>query len=177
MPGWTRAVALVGLLAGCAELEAEPFVAGPSGAGPGASGGAASGRGGTAAIGGAASGPGGAAAIGGAAAGPGGAAAPYPGEGAPLERTPTPCLDGIAPRDDAVKPVTLAGGAGAAGFDVDGEPSTGITVFDRSGSMFASWSTAEELPEGEATDAVFNLDFARPRSRLTGASRFTVRAA
>jgi len=144
---------MVGLLAGCAELEAEPVVAGPSGAGPGAGGSAASSAGG-AAVGGSA------------ASSAGGSAAPYQGVWASLERTPTPCLDGVAPRDDAVKPVTLAGGAGAAGFDVDGEPSTGITVFDRSGSMAASWSTAEALPEGEATDAVFNDKWAAASEAL-----------
>lgn len=148
----TRAVVMVGLLAGCAELEAEPLVAGPSGAGPGAGGSAASS-------------PGGAAAIGGAASSLGGAAAPYPGEAGPLARTSTPCLDGVAPRDDAVKPVVLPGSAGASGFDVDGEPSTGITVFDRSGSMFAPWSTAE-LPEGEATDAQFTDKWAAASEAL-----------
>lgn len=154
IPVWerTRAVVMVSLLAGCAELEAEPLVTGPSGAGPGAGGSTASS-------------PGGAAAIGCAASSQGGAAAPSQGEAGPLARTSTPCLDGVEPRDDAVMPVVLPGSAGASGFDVDGEPSTGITVFDRSGSMFAPWSTAE-LPEGEATDAQFTDKWAAASEAL-----------
>ncbi|MBN2196102.1 MAG: VWA domain-containing protein [Polyangiaceae bacterium] len=140
MQGWALGVVMVGALAGCTELEAEPSFARP-------------GAGGSAGVaGGATSSPGGAG--GGAASNPSGAAAPYLEEAGSLAHTPTPCLDSVAPRDDAVKPVALPGSAGAAGFDVDGEPSTGITVFDRSGSMSAGWSVGE-VPEGEATDAVF----------------------
>jgi hypothetical protein len=118
------AVVTMGLLAGCAELDAVPSGSGGKDAAPGQT-----------------------------APSTGGQGAPSLGQEGPLERTPTPCLDGVAPRPNAVKSVVLPGSAGAPGFDLEGEPSTGITVFDRSGSMSVAWSTGA-VTEGEATDAV-----------------------
>jgi hypothetical protein len=69
-----------------------------------------------------------------------------------LQRGPTPCLDERDPDAFDVRQVNLgAGGAGCTAADCD-EPSAGLVIFDKSGSMSAGWALEEDLDAGNVSD-------------------------